>query len=117
MRQRQKGHQKSKSLCINFSDDFSYGDKINDIDYEKITCYENIKAELRNSKIDADISRVSFESALTTITLNDKLNVVFADDKNLKYLVAFLNGIINNIGIDTVGTIDMTKVNPTFSTY
>ena len=51
------------------------------------------------------------------MTLNDKLNVVFSDDKNLKYVIAFLSEIINNVGIDSIGTIDMTKKNPTFSAY
>lgn len=102
---------------IVFSEDFSFGDKINEIDLSKIACYENIKNEFKDTKIEASITKVSFENALTTITLNDKLNVVFSNDKNLNYLMAFFSEIIKNIGVDTVGTIDMTKPNPTFSIY
>ena len=102
---------------IIFSDDFVIGERINEIDLEKLQCFKNIQAEFRNSGINANITGVSFENSLTTITLNDKLNVIFADDKNLDYLMAFLKGIIENIGVDTVGTIDMTKTNPTFSIY
>ena len=77
----------------------------------------NIKNELKNAIASASVTKVSFENALTIITLNDKLNVVFSDDKNLKYVIAFLSEIINNVGIDSIGTIDMTKKNPTFSAY
>ena len=102
---------------IIFSEDFDVGDKINDIDKSKLDMFLNIKKELKNVIASASVTKVSFENALTIITLNDKLNVVFSDDKNLKYLIAFLNEIINNVGIDSIGTIDMTKKNPTFSAY
>lgn len=102
---------------IVFSEDFDVGDKINDIDKSKLNMFLNIKNELKNVIASASITKVSFENALTIITLNDKLNVVFSDDKNLKYVIAFLSEIINNVGIDSIGTIDMTKKNPTFSAY
>lgn len=102
---------------IVFSEDFDVGDKINDIDKSKLDMFLNIKNELKNVIASASITKVSFENALTIITLNDKLNVVFSDDKNLKYVIAFLSEIINNVGIDSIGTIDMTKKNPTFSAY
>lgn len=102
---------------IVFSEDFDVGDKINDIDKSKLDMFLNIKNELKNVIASASVTKVSFENALTIITLNDKLNVVFSDDKNLKYVIAFLNEIINNVGIDSIGTIDMTKKNPTFSAY
>lgn len=102
---------------IVFSEDFDVGDKINDIDKSKLDMFLNIKNELKNVIASASVTKVSFENALTIITLNDKLNVVFSDDKNLKYVIAFLSEIINNVGIDSIGTIDMTKKNPTFSAY
>lgn len=102
---------------IVFSEDFDVGDKINDIDKSKLDMFLNIKNELKNVIASASVTKVSFENALTIITLNDKLNVVFLDDKNLKYVIAFLSEIINNVGIDSIGTIDMTKKNPTFSAY
>lgn len=102
---------------IVFSEDFDVGDKINDIDKSKLNMFLNIKNELKNVIASASVTKVSFENALTIITLNDKLNVVFSDDKNLKYVIAFLSEIINNVGIDSIGTIDMTKKNPTFSAY
>lgn len=102
---------------IVFSEDFDVGDKINDIDKLKLDMFLNIKNELKNVIASASVTKVSFENALTIITLNDKLNVVFSDDKNLKYVIAFLSEIINNVGIDSIGTIDMTKKNPTFSAY
>lgn len=102
---------------IVFSEDFDVGDKINDIDKSKLDMFLNIKNELKNAIASASVTKVSFENALTIITLNDKLNVVFSDDKNLKYVIAFLSEIINNVGIDSIGTIDMTKRNPTFSAY
>lgn len=102
---------------IVFSEDFDVGDKINDIDKSKLDMFLNIKNELKNAIASASVTKVSFENALTIITLNDKLNVVFSDDKNLKYVIAFLSEIINNVGIDSIGTIDMTKKNPTFSAY
>ena len=102
---------------IVFSEDFDVGDKINDIDKSKLDMFLNIKNELKNAIASASVTKVSFENALTIITLNDKLNVVFSDDKNLKYVIAFLSETINNVGIDSIGTIDMTKKNPTFSAY
>ena len=66
--------------------------------------------------INGNITKVDFENSLTTITLNDKLNVIFPNDTNLKYKMDFLNSILKKNG-DLQGVIDMTKNDPVFSIF
>ncbi|MBQ8379639.1 MAG: hypothetical protein IJX34_02365 [Clostridia bacterium] len=54
---------------------------------------------------------------MTIITLDDKLNIVFANDSNLEYKVSFLKGIIQQNGGIVEGTIDMSIDNPVYSKY
>lgn len=102
---------------ITFNNEVVIGEKINDIDISKFQIYEKIKEEYLKSGIKGDITKVNFENSLTTITINDKLNVVLSNDTNIKYNINFLKTIMGNIGSDSVGVIDMTKTNPTFSSF
>lgn len=102
---------------ITFDDEVVFGSKINEIDLGKLSIYEKIRDVYLNSSLELPITKVSFENSLTTITLNDKLSVIFPNLTNLKYNVAFLEGIIKNIGEDVSGVIDLNKENPTFSNF
>lgn len=100
---------------INFDNEVVLGEKINDIDMSKINVYLDIKGELEKSKIDRNITKVNFENSLTTLTLNDKLNVIFPNKDELIYKIAFLNEILKSIGEDATGELDLTQTNPTYS--
>ncbi len=104
-------------IGITFDDEVEYGKKINEIDIGKLAIYEKIKEAYEKSNLTSSITKASFENSLTTITLNDKLSVIFPNITNLKYNIAFLEGIIKNIGEDSIGVIDLTKENPTFSNF
>ena len=60
---------------------------------------------------------MNFANSLTIVTLDDKLNIVFANDSNLEYKVSFLKGIIEQSGGMVEGTIDMSIDNPVYSKY
>lgn len=100
-----------------FDDEVILGSNVKEIDLSKIKVYENINNEFINNKINASISKVNFANSLTTITLNDKLNVIFPNDTDIKYKMSFLKSILLKIGEDSSGVIDMTKTNPVFSSY
>lgn len=102
---------------ITFDDEVTLGEKINEIDLTKIHTFLSIQSEYEKTKLSGKITKVSFENSLTTITLNDKLNIIFPNATEVKYKMTFLKGIIDNIGEDAVGVIDMTKTNPTFSSF
>ncbi|MDF2865442.1 MAG: divIB [Clostridia bacterium] len=101
---------------ITFDTEVKINTKINDIDYSKILVYEKIKDEVNIKFPDKNITKVSFENSLTKIYLNDKIAVILPNDTNLKYNIIVLKDIIDNVG-DKVGTIDMTKENPTFISF
>ena len=44
-------------------------------------------------------------------------NIVDMVDMELDYKMSFLKGILAKIGEDSVGVIDMTKTNPTYSSF
>lgn len=100
-----------------FDDEVIFGSKIKEIDISKIKIYENIKKEFEKNQINGSITKVNFANSLTTITLNDKLNVIFPNDTDIKYKMSFLKSILAKIGEDSSGVIDMTKTNPVFSNY
>lgn len=102
---------------ITFDNEVMLGKKINDTDLSKLGVYKKIEEEFKNSKINGNITKVSFENSLTTITINDKLNVIFPNDTDLEYKMSFLKGILAKIGESSVGVIDMTKTNPTYSSF
>lgn len=102
---------------ITFDNEVQLGTRINDIDLSKIGIYEKVAEEFSKSGIKGSITKVNFENSLTTITLDDKLNIVLPNDTDLSYNMSFLKGIIEKLGEGSVGVIDMTKDNPTFSTF
>lgn len=102
---------------ITFNDEVILGEKINEIDMSKIAIFLEIKEEFEKSKINRNITKVNFENSLTTLTLNDKLNVIFPNNDELSYKMALLSEILRTIGEDAVGNIDLTKNNPTYSTF
>lgn len=102
-------------IGITFDNEVVLGEKINEIDYSKILMYNDIFKEY--SKIFTNkITKVSFENSLTTIYLEDRLQVILPNNTNLKYNLDMLKEIISAIG-DQKGVIDMTKNNPTFIAY
>ena len=113
----EKTNQELLTYGFIFNDEVLGDNKLNNIDMSKIKVYENIKNEFEKSGINGSITKLNFENSLTTITLNDKLNVIFPNDTDIKYKMSFLKGIINNIGEDSVGEIDMTKEKPVFSRF
>ena len=100
-----------------FGENVEYGKKINDVYIEKIQTYNRIKELLSLNELPGEISKVNFSNSLTIITLNDKLNIVFANNSDLEYKVSFLKGIIEQIGGIAEGTINMSIENPVFSQY
>ena len=100
-----------------FDDDVILGSKLKDIDISKLNIFNNIKKEFISRKINGTITKVNFANSLTTVTLNDKLNIVFPNDTDVKYKMSFLKSILEKIGEDSSGVIDMTKTNPVFSNY
>lgn len=102
---------------ISFDDEVMLGKKINDIDLGKIEIYKKVEKEFKKDNINGNITKVSFENSLTTITINDKLNVIFPNDTDLEYKMVFLKTILQNMPEDSVGVIDMTKTRPTYSSF
>lgn len=100
-----------------FDDEVVFGTRLKDIDISKLVSFDNIKKEFEKSGINGTITKVNFENSLTTITLNDKLNVIFPNDTDIKYKMSFFKSILAKIGDDSVGVIDMTKENPVFSSF
>lgn len=100
-----------------FDDEVVFGRKLKEVDISKINIYANVKKEFENSNINGKITKVNFENSLTTITLNDKLNVIFPNDTDIKYKMSFFKSILEKIGEDSVGVIDMTKTDPVYSIF
>lgn len=100
-----------------FDDEVVLGSRLKEVDISKIDIYMNIKKEFENSNINGKITKVNFENSLTTITLNDKLNVIFPNDTDIKYKMSFFKSILEKIGEDSVGVIDMTKTDPVYSIF
>lgn len=72
-----------------FGDNAKVGEKINEVYIEKLEIYNSIKKEFENFKIEGNITKVNFSNSLTIVTLDDKLNIEFANDSNLSYKVSF----------------------------
>lgn len=102
---------------VTFDDEVMLGKKINDTDLSKIGIYKKIEKEFKKDEISGKITKVSFENSLTTITINDKLNIIFPNDTDLEYKMVFLKTILKSIAEDSVGVIDMTKTRPTYSSF
>lgn len=102
---------------VTFDDEVMLGKKINDTDLSKIGIYKKIEKEFKKDEISGKITKVSFENSLTTITINDKLNIIFPNDTDLEYEMVFLKTILKSIAEDSVGVIDMTKTRPTYSSF
>ena len=104
---------------IAFDKDVLIGSKIDDVYLKKINSYLSIKKEFETEGLNdyGNITKATFENSLTTISINDKLNVVFVNDKDLKYNMVLLHGILKKIPEGSTGTIDMTKENPIYSAY
>lgn len=100
-----------------FDDEVVFGSCLKEVDISKIQIYEKIQKAFEKSGINGSITKVNFENSLTTLTLNDKLNVIFPNDTDIKYKMSFLKSILAKIGEDSVGVIDMTKDNPVFSGF
>ena len=100
-----------------FGENVKFGEKINEIYIEKLEIYNSIKNEFENIQIEGSITKVNFSNSLTIVTLDDKLNIVFANNSNLNYKVSFLKGIMQKNGNNMEGTIDMSVEDPVYSEY
>lgn len=100
-----------------FGENIKFGEKINEIYIEKLEIYNSIKNEFENIQIEGSITKVNFSNSLTIVTLDDKLNIVFANNSNLNYKVSFLKGIMQKNGNNMEGTIDMSVEDPVYSEY
>lgn len=100
-----------------FGDNAKVGEKINEVYIEKLEIYNSIKKEFENFQIEGNITKVNFSNSLTIVTLDDKLNIEFANDSNLSYKVSFLKGIMQKNQNNMEGTIDMSVDNPVYSEY
>ena len=100
-----------------FGDNAKVREKINEVYIEKLEIYNSIKKEFENFKIEGNITKVNFSNSLTIVTLDDKLNIEFANDSNLSYKVSFLKGIMQKNQNNMEGTIDMSVDNPVYSEY
>ena len=100
-----------------FGENVKFGEKINEIYIEKLEVYNSIKNEFENIQIEGSITKVNFSNSLTIVTLDDKLNIVFANNSNLNYKVSFLKGIMQKNGNNMEGTIDMSVEDPVYSEY
>ena len=100
-----------------FGDNAKVGEKINEVYIEKLEIYNSIKKEFENFKIEGNITKVNFSNSLTIVTLDDKLNIEFANDSNLSYKVSFLKGIMQKNQNNMEGTIYMSVDNPVYSEY
>lgn len=100
-----------------FDDEVKFGSRLKEVDISKISIYNHIKEQFDKSGINGSITKVNFENSLTTITLNDKLNVIFPNDTDVEYKMIFFKSILDKIGEDSVGVIDMTKTDPVFSSF
>lgn len=112
-----KGEEELLVYGITFNNQVVLGEKINEIDYDKLLVYEKIAQKYANTKINADITKVNFENSLTTITLNDKLNIILPNDTDLSYKLDLLKDILKKFSTDMQGVIDMTKTDPVYSIY
>ena len=102
---------------ITFDNEVMLGKKINDIDLTKLKIIKKIEKEFIYETRNGKITKISFENSLTTITINDKLSVIFPNDTDLEYKMVFLKTILESIPEDSVGIIDMTKTKPTYSSF
>ena len=102
---------------IAFEEKVEYGKQLDEVYIRKLQKYKEIKELLKEAEISTNITKVNFNASLTTITIDDKLNVVFSNDSNLRYRVSFLKSIINQNGTFEEGTIDMSLENPVYSKY
>ena len=106
-------------LGIAFDVEVKIGSKISDVYLSKFDSYLNIKNEYEKTTLKdyGIITKVKFDNSFTTITVNDKLDVILQDNNDLKYKMSLLQGIVEKLSADSVGTIDMTKTNPVYSAY
>lgn len=100
-----------------FEENVKLGEIINEVYIDKLDVYKKIKEMIEKYQIQGNITKVNFSTSLTTISLDDKLNITFSNDSNLEYKVSFLKGIINKNGNNLEGYIDMSIENPVYSKY
>ncbi len=100
-----------------FEENVKLGEKINEVYIKKLKVYNDIKKMIEQYEIQGNITKVNFSTSLTTISLDDKLNITFSNDSDLEYKVSFLKGIINKNGNNLEGYIDMSIENPVYSKY
>lgn len=98
---------------INFDDNLIIGEKIADLEYNKIELYNRIKKEYDKYKISKEITSIKFENNTVSLVLEYNLSVIF-EEKDMSYDMSILGDILKEIE-GKAGTIDMTKPDPIFT--
>ena len=114
---REKSEDEELILGISFSNDAQLGTKIDDAYVQKLNSFFELKKKIDANFKDNTITKVNFENSLTTVTLDDKLNVKFNLSGDINYSISLLKAIIDKLPEGSAGIIDMTKSDPIFSSY
>lgn len=102
---------------ISFDTNAQIGLKIDDAYVKRLQLFEKIKSKVEVEMKEYTITSLNLENSLTTISLNDKLNVEFNTNNDINYSISLLKVIIKNLPEGSAGVIDMTKNDPIFSSY
>ncbi len=102
---------------LSFEEKVDFGKQIDEVYLRKLKKYKEIKQLLEEAQLPTNITKVNFNASLTIITMDDKLNIVFSNESDLRYRVSFLKTIIAQNGTIEEGTIDMSLENPVYSKY
>ena len=114
---KEKSEDEELILGISFSNDEQLGTKIDDAYVQKLNSFFELKKKIDANFKDNTITKVNFENSLTTVTLDDKLNVKFNLSGDINYSISLLKAIIDKLPEGSAGIIDMTKSDPIFSSY
>lgn len=114
---KEKSEDEELILGISFSNDAQLGTKIDDAYVQKLNSFFELKKKIDANFKDNTITKVNFENSLTTVTLDDKLNVEFNLSGDINYSISLLKAIIDKLPEGSAGIIDMTKSDPIFSSY
>lgn len=98
---------------INFDDKIVLGEKIVDLEYNKIKFYNIVKAQYVKYNIGKEITSIKFENDTFMLVLEYNLSVIF-EEKDLDYDMSILEDILKEIE-GKAGKIDMTKPDPIFT--
>lgn len=102
---------------VSFNNEIVLGEKIDDVYIQRLDNFFELKKKLDVNFKENVITKVSLENSLTTVTLDDKLNIKFNLNADINYSISLLKAIIDKIPEGSAGILDMTKSDPIFSSY